>query len=260
VHRGFTSGANEFFYVKDVTDKVDFFQIKPKIKNMGEFSNIKEIKEVGLRIAYNKKGDTYWLLEEEFLKPVIKSPRECKSIIVKMENLKYKVFMCNKSKGELKRTKAIEYITWGEKQKYHKRPTCASRRYWWNLGERIISDLLYPYMIGEIHKVFLNSKVLADNNLFDIKVKKNDRDIMYKMIFYLNSTLYRLFLELNGREMTGSLTVLKIQIYELKNIFVILPEIGLAKIKNVIYKLSKRKINSLTIELGFNPTKPIREQ
>jgi len=83
---------------------------------------------------------------------------------------------------------------------------------------------------------------------------------MYKMIFYLNSTLYRLFLELNGREMTGSLTVLKIQIYELKNIFVILPEIGLAKIKNVIYKLSKRKINSLTIELGFNPTKPIREQ
>jgi hypothetical protein len=115
-------------------------------------------------------------------------------------------------------------------------------------------------MIGEIHKVFLNSKVLADNNLFDIKVKKNDRDIMYKMIFYLNSTLCRLFLELNGREMTGSLTVLKIQIYELKNIFVILPEISLTKIKNVIYKLSKRKINSLTIELGFNLTKPIREQ
>jgi 23S rRNA G2445 N2-methylase RlmL len=260
VHRGFTSGANEFFYVEDVTDKIDFFQIESKIKNMGNFSNIREIKEAGLRIAYNKKGDTYWLLEEEFLKPVIKSPRECKSITIKIEDLKYKVFMCNKSKRELKRTKTIEYITWGEKQKYHKRPTCTSRRYWWNLGEKIISDLLYPYMIGEIHKVFLNSKVLADNNLFDIKVKKNDRDIIYKMIFYLNSTLCRLFLELNGREMTGSLTVLKIQIYEIKNIFMVLPEISLTKIKNVIYQLSKRKINSLIIELGFNPTKPIREQ
>ena len=40
----------------------------------------------------------------------------------------------------------------------------------------------------------------------------------------------------------------------------ILPEISLAKIKNVIYQLSKRKINSLIIELGFDSNKPIREQ
>ena len=213
VSRGFTTGVNEFFYVEDVTDKVNILQIKPKIKNMEDFSNIEEIKKAGLRITYNRGDDAYWLIEEEFLKPVIKSPRECKSIIIKMDDLKYMVFMCNKSKRELKGTKAVEYIIWGEKQKYHKRPTCASRRYWWNLGERIIGDLLYPYIIGEIHKVFLNSQVLADNNLFDIKVKNNDQETIHKMIFYLNSILFRLFLELNGREMTGFLTVLKIQIY-----------------------------------------------
>ncbi len=66
-------------------------------------------------------------IEEKFLKPLIKSPRGLKTILVREEDLRYKVFMCHKSKEELKGTYALKYIEWGEKQGYHKRPTCASR-------------------------------------------------------------------------------------------------------------------------------------
>jgi len=75
-----------------------FNEIRNKIKNLGNFKSVKEIKKAGLRIVYNRKDDSYWLIEKEFLKPVIKSPRECKSILIKEEDLKYKVFMCHKSR------------------------------------------------------------------------------------------------------------------------------------------------------------------
>ena len=58
VRRGFTTGANEFFYLDD-----------------------EDIRQ--------------WEIEEEFLKPVIKSPRECKSILIDPSQLKFKLFMCH---------------------------------------------------------------------------------------------------------------------------------------------------------------------
>jgi len=94
VRRGFTTGANEFFYL-------------------------------------NKEKIQEWGIEKEFLKPVIKSPRECKRILVDPNDLKYKLFMCHQDKRELRGTAALEYIEWGESQKFHKRPTCAVRQNWW---------------------------------------------------------------------------------------------------------------------------------
>jgi hypothetical protein len=110
VKRGFTTGANEFFYLEPIG--------KPAPKGL-------------LHVKNSAGWEGY--IEEEFLKPVIKSPKELKTIIVKEEDLKYRVFMCHKSKNELKGTYALEYIEWGEKQGYHKRPTCASRQRWLSL-------------------------------------------------------------------------------------------------------------------------------
>jgi len=63
-------------------------------------------------------------IEEEFLKPVIKSPRECKGIRIRPKDLKFKIFMCHEEKKDLKGTNALKYIEWGEKKGFHKRPTC----------------------------------------------------------------------------------------------------------------------------------------
>lgn len=255
VSRGFTTGANEFFYVEEVTDKINFLQVKSKIKNVGDFSNIEEIKKAGLRITYNRGDDAYWLIEEEFLKPVIKSPRECKSIIVKMEDLKYKVFMCHKSKTELKGTKTIEYILWGEKQKYHKRPTCASRKYWWNLEKRNISDIFCMMSVNDRHIWWLNGESLADNRLYDIYLK--DKKNVDTLILSLNSSLTPLFVELNARANLGE-GALDFKVYEASEILLlILKEF---KTNNNIKSLLHREINSIFQELGFDQMKPIREQ
>ena len=87
VRRGFTTGANEFFYLNDERIQA-------------------------------------WDIADEFLKPVIKSPRECKSIRVDPSQLQFKLFMCHADKAALVGTAALEYIEWGESRGYHQRPSC----------------------------------------------------------------------------------------------------------------------------------------
>ncbi len=136
VKRGFTTGANEFFYMEDMTDKITDAELE-KVENLRGLKTLKEIKERGLRVikpskwGASAKDYRLFLVEAEFLKPVIKSPRELKTIVVREEDLKYRVFMCNKKEEELEGTFALDYIKWGEEEGYHKRPTCAGRSEWW---------------------------------------------------------------------------------------------------------------------------------
>ena len=94
IRRGFTTGANEFFYLD---------------------------------------GDAIrrWGIEARFLKPVIKSPRESKKIALDGTNLAYRIFFCHSDKAELAGTGALEYIIWGEKSGYNRRPSCCGRARWW---------------------------------------------------------------------------------------------------------------------------------
>lgn len=104
-----------------------FSTIKPKIKNLGEYKTLGSIKRDGLRVCYNRASDSYWLIEREFLRPVIKSPRECKSIVIKPEDLKHKIFMCRKNREELRGSSALRYIEWGESRGFDKAPTVSNR-------------------------------------------------------------------------------------------------------------------------------------
>lgn len=74
-----------------------------------------------------------WEIEEEFLEPVIKSPKECKRILIDDSNLKMKLFVCGATKRELKGTAALEYLKWGESQNLHERPSIRGRRQWWTV-------------------------------------------------------------------------------------------------------------------------------
>jgi hypothetical protein len=255
VRFGIKTGANDFFYVEDVTEKIDFNNKKHQIKNLGIITFYDEIKNSNLRIVYNKSDDSFWLIEEEFLKPVIKSPRECKAISVRIENLKNKVFMCCKSKIDLKRTKATDYISWGETKKYHKRPTCASRKYWWNLGKVQISDLFCMMSMNDRHIWWLNKKSLVDARLYDIFLRDKERQEL--TLFSLNSTLTPLFVELNARANLGD-GALDFKVYEANEILVLKSNIYIKK--ENLTSLLNREIKNIFYEIGFDYKQPIREQ
>ncbi|HPD57480.1 MAG TPA: Eco57I restriction-modification methylase domain-containing protein [Smithellaceae bacterium] len=215
VRRGFTTGVNEFFYLDNETIEK-------------------------------------WKIEPEYLKPVIKSPRECKSIIVDPKKLKYKLFVCNKSKKELKGTNALKYIEWGERQKtkdgaYWKDvPTVSNRRYWYILGERKPARINFNYLIDEIGVSYLGEVFVSDN--FQEVHTEKDIDI------FLNSFVFYLFQLNTGRVSFGG-GLLKIQTYELNRLLVM-------EIKDKKIKYLRKNESSIFDECGIDPESkiPIEEQ
>ncbi len=258
VRFGIKTGANEFFYVEDWTDIITEKELE-KIENLKGLSSINEIKEKGLRVikpskwGSNAKDYKLFLIEEEFLKPVIKSPRELKTIIVREEDLKYKVFMCNKSKKELKNSFALDYIKWGEKQSFHKRPTCASRREWWRLNISEFSDFLWVMTYRERFFVAMNKNFLVDARFYDIYL--NDKGLKNKLGLVLNSTLTLFYIELMSRTYGGGGGPVDVKVYEVKEMYI--PVITENIANNI---LKNKKIDTIFTELGFDPDRPIREQ
>lgn len=162
VRRGITTGANEFFYLDD-----------------------KKIEE--------------WGIEQQFLKPVIISPRECKSVVVDPKTLKNFAFVCDRSKPELKGTAAFEYIKWGEKQGFNRRPSCSGRANWYSLPVRNWAKVLWPMIHNDRQNVFWNPhEIFVDHNLFEIF--GFDDDLLWGSLSWTGQILFR---ELHGRANLG---------------------------------------------------------
>jgi hypothetical protein len=227
---GIKTGANEFFYLEPTG--------KPAPKGL-------------LHVKNSAGWEGY--IEEEFLKPVIKSPRELKTILVREEDLKYKVFMCHKSKEQLKGTYALKYIEWGEKQGYHKRPTCASRPRWWDLGEQEISLCVYPMVNNDRLIVSHNDLFFGDANVVGIYPKEvHYRRKSFSVV--LNFSVLMIFWELYGISNLGEGAIKQNPIY-FKQFYV--PDIKFFDGKKnerfslVFEKISTREILSIFEELGF---------
>ncbi len=183
VRFGLKSGANEFFYLDEA-----------KIRQ--------------------------WGIEEDFLQPAIKSPRECRSILIDPAALKSKIFMCHKSKTELKGTAALKYIQWGESQNYHKRPSCARRARWWDLGERRAPVLAFNYLIDSTAKTFYAPDgCYFSDNFQEIHIAHQH---VLPLCASLNSIVFQLMVNVAGRANFGD-GLLKIQTYEVSDLLCLDP-------------------------------------
>ena len=141
IRRGITTGINEFFYLTEE-------QIK------------------------------HWRIEREFVKLVIKSPKECDGIKLKAKNLKFFIFLCHKDKSELKGTNVLRYIKWGETQKtsegtpWPEVESVKGRRNWYELPKRKPGLILMPMTTGASLRAILNKGIAqVDHRLFEILPK-----------------------------------------------------------------------------------------
>ena len=227
VRFGIKTGANDFFYLEP----------------LGPGSR------PGLMWVRNGAG---WEgeIEEEFLKPVIKSPRECRTIIINPDDLRYRLFMCHKGKGELRSSKALEYIEWGEEQGYHLRPSCRGRYEWWFLPDISHARLHFNYLINDVGRTFVGN-CYASDNFHEIGVPD-------EYAIFLNSVIFMLFQGIVARANFGG-GLAKIQTYELQRMLV-----GRFEDKNtkLVDETLNVKIRYIFTECGIDPKSdiPIGEQ
>lgn len=224
VKRGFTTGANEFFYLTE--EQIDDWGIE---------------KEFWMHKENGKWVPNY----------VIKSPRECKSAIVYLGDLEYRVLMIHKDKKDLMGTNILKYIERGEERGFHKRPTCASRERWYDLGEGVKEIIAFPERFWNRFRVFLNRFGAFENkDLYGIKLF--DMRSTGLTNAFLNSTIAIMFYELYGRSSLGQ-GVLDIDVWMTERIPVINPKLDISifqKIEKAFEKLSERPVGSVFEEIG----------
>ncbi len=168
IRRGFTTGANEFFYLTE-----------------------EEIKERGIEKEFwmhkDEKGE--WVPNK-----VIVSPREAKSGVINPDLLNRTVLFINKDKDKLKNKKVMSYIRHGERLGFHTRSTCSSRKLWYSLEYRDPWPILHPMIHHDRQTVVSNKfRVQVDHNLFEIKAKKKRNNL--GVLCFLLSTVSMLFKE-----------------------------------------------------------------
>lgn len=186
---------------------------------------------------------------------LFKSPRECKTITIKPEELENRVLIVRKERKKLKDKKILTHIEKSEIVGLNKRPTLKVRENWFDLGERKFGDAAWIYVINDRYITFENKepKVYLDCELFDIYF--NDKKTSRGYLAYLNSSIIVLFSEIGGRTGLGQ-GALKTQVYEVQKFFVPKTELFskkvLKQLNNVLDRLSQRHIGSLLEELGAN--------
>jgi len=198
----------------------------------------------------DKAALSRWEIESEFLKPIVLSSRECSTINVQPSQLKYMAFTCHDTKKALKGTKALKYIEWGESQGFHKRPSCASRPLWYDLGVRKPGKVLWPMIHNDRPGAYLNEyDVLVDHNLFEIVT--DYPDVVWASLFWIGQIIFR---ELYGRANLGE-GALKTEGVDIKKLMVVRPDIisndQIKIIQVAISKLSSRSINNVSEESGI---------
>jgi hypothetical protein len=166
-------------------------------------------------------------LEEEFAPAVLRDPEEITTYSLRSVDLPLRLFRCPVERSKLKGKNALRYIQWGETSNDAKTKiirgkdkgklfqvsdvsTVAARSEWYQLPEIPASRLFLPKIVKNRHVIPLSdTKIYSTDNFYPV-YSDNPEDLW----LYLNSSIFRLFMELNGRsEGAGAL---QIMVYEYK--------------------------------------------
>lgn len=228
--------CNDFFYLPskyfDIEEIWDYYNLIPK-----------------------EKWLPYWIqIEKEFLRPVIKSPRECKKFIVKIKDTKNKILMCDVKKEDLVNKKIIDYINWWEWNNFNKWASVKVRKIWYQVPFLKKPVLVYPLINNDSLKIIFNEEVNFDANLNCVFVKE--------WLIHKNLNLWLSCL--------SSLTMISWELFWLANLWEWAIKLNPVYTKSSIilnpnlinssYDFSNYKLYSIFEELGFDKTKNIREQ
>jgi len=246
VKRAFTSGANDFFYVIDLTDDLSERELKQY--------NVTPAKKKLLRLVEAGDGGRY-VIEARFLKPLVKSTRDIKSLVVDESITKFRVLIVSDEKKALVGKNVLKYIRAGETQSFGvgpragvpaKKPTCSSRKPWYALDESNKGKFLWFALITDTHAVPYNpSDFLSDKRFYNINPKDSAQE---ELIFgLLNSTFTFLCAELWGRQFAGrGIDSIDITVYEVAQLPFLdpraIPEKAATKIVNTVHRIADRPI------------------
>jgi hypothetical protein len=234
VDSGINTRANRFFYLYEVPrDEWDNLNIK-NFSGSDYPDNCQVVRsEIG---TWKGRGctppveDTFWMIEDEYLRTVIQSPRQSMSIRFDVDDLDTLVLSVYKNWPELEDTYVRDYIEYAKSSKkvtrksngdtvevlkVNERPELSKRKqsvndgsnavWWYEILDKNYSRLLLPKSCGYSFRVMLSSELVpVDNNLYCFVFDEDPSEKeLIGMTLYMNSTIVALLRELYGRSNLG---------------------------------------------------------
>ncbi len=280
VRRGFTTGANEFFYLEP---------LELTVKEVAELSERDPKAPVRVRNGAGWEGE----IEAAWLRPVLKSPREIKTVRVRLEDLRYLVFIPPQDVREAieeggpppldRYPNAAAYIEWGERAVYvcqkrgcgyrgtdpvcprHgsdsierdallERSTLASRPRWWDLDNSHTGAVAWAMIHADRHNVHDNSEQAElDHNFFEVIAK--DKNLQGPLTAVCVSTLAVLSKELLGRQYGGGSGPIKNEGVDLAKFFTLdltnISDSRLVDLKKALVRYREQSTKALLEEVGY---------
>ncbi len=240
---GIKTGANEFFYVDDVSDSYPKDKLR---RNWGLNKNDLKV----IRVIKDGTGQEH-LIEKEYLRPILKSPKEFTKegkLIFDGKTKKYVILIQESLRSKIKEY-AKKYISYGEKQGYNERPTCKSRNPWWKLSPIIYPDLVFTMYFSSTF-IYPQTDILLDNAMYFGKIKENYKKDLLAVYAFMNSSLSYLYPDLYGRNYGGGATGFKV--YEVQKLPILDIKVlhdYYEQIKEIMNGMEKRKISTLFEEI-----------
>ncbi len=245
IKRGFTTGANEFFYLIDHTDAVFRMPDNEYLYTFGV--ERKEHKNFWKKYGWywSELRNHHYIIEKFYTRPLFKTQSEADYLDVNLSNLKYCVLICSESKNELARlrSKLLEYIEEAESKQFelNKRPSCSGRKEWYDLSASAVTgDYIFPSKIGERFRLIDNrdAKVFCDKVNYAIKVKEDFEEYSDIIFLILNSISFRFMVDLFSRQLTGSQTLSDVDVNVVEKTLIINPVL-LKQKKNELAQIYK---------------------
>lgn len=175
VRRGFTTGANEFFFLPsrhfDVEPDGDHFVLIP----------LQDTSPSGIRI------------EARYIRRVLRSPRGAYSITPPADAYDL-MFWCHESRTHLRGSRALDYIRFGEDQGYNKGSTVRNRSEWYGLPRQSPASLIWPRAFFErMMTYYVPDGAYASDRFFTINASEDDG-----LHLFMNTLMPYLWVELCG--------------------------------------------------------------
>ncbi|MCI0394018.1 MAG: hypothetical protein L0322_03660, partial [Chloroflexi bacterium] len=216
IQRGYTTGANAFFYL-------------------------------------NPDTIARWGIEPHFRRPLLKSLRQVSRRQVAPGDCDQEVLRVPPT-ARLDGTAAGAYIAWGEAQGLSQRRTCAGRQPWYSLPEQKSAPLLLAKGIWERHFASLSAgDILVDQQLYQVYLSSDVPPLAAAAL--LNSAWFALQVELHGRVNFGE-GVLWLATYELEALRLPDPRYLLANQVDELVALYREVADCLVVEVQREVTQP----
>jgi methylase of polypeptide subunit release factors len=259
IRYGVKTGADDFFFVRDVTD--DELDKHSKGFSAGDPEILRRFRDKWgitpqdtnqIRVVQAGDGSRH-LVEADYLEPEVHSLMEIESVEIDPKRLGRKIILVSDPRDLLTGTHILEYIGWGEREGFDQTATCAARaktRPWYDVTVEKRSPILWPKAHQYRHIVPINEKALIPNcRMYDLFLEPEmDIEVLAGV---LNSTVVALTKFLFGRPVgrEGSLDTEVVDVN-----MMLVPDI-----REVSQRVSE-KIRAAFQEMRVRPARPLLEE